>query len=108
MIKLSMESRILLAVKPVDFRKGIDGLCSVVRNQFKQQPRSGDVFGFQNRSKTMMRFLVYDGTGFWVMTKRLSEGKFRYWPKSKDTEISVIAAKHITTMIKGAKPLLED
>ena len=64
----------------VDFRYGIDGLSGLCEHILKQNPRSGTLFVFINRDKTKIRILVYENNGFWLMTKRMSGGKFR-WPK---------------------------
>ena len=76
MIALTQETHILLAVGNVDFRKQIDGLAGVCQQALGQDPRSGTVFVFLNRRKTQLRCLTYDGSGFWLMTKRLSRGQF--------------------------------
>ncbi len=80
MIQLTAQTKILLATTPADFRCGIDGLAALCRLQLKQNPSCGTLFVFINRSKTMIRALTYDGSGFWLMTKRLSKGKFTQWP----------------------------
>ena len=80
MIQLTPQMRILVAVEPVDFRKGIDGLTRVTRDVLSRDPFSGWVFVFRNRRRTAVKLLVYDGQGFWLCIKRLSAGKFRYWP----------------------------
>jgi len=78
--------RILCAVQPVDFRKGIDGLCAVCRQVLKENPFSGAVFVFCNRLRTSLKVLVYDGQGFWLCQKRLSSGKFSSWPGKQTQE----------------------
>jgi len=80
MIQITPQMRILVAVEPCDFRKGIDGLGGICRNALKQDPLSGCVFVFRNRRATAVKILVYDGQGFWLCQKRLSKGKFRWWP----------------------------
>ncbi len=97
MIKLTAQTLILLAVAPVDFRCGIDGLAAVCRQKLKQNPSNGTLFVFINRNKTMIRTLAYDGSGFWLMTKRLSKGKFTFWPKSTSTvsRLNAIKLQHI-------------
>ena len=84
MIQITPQMRILLAVVPADFRKGIDGLAALCRRELKADPFSGAVFVFRNRRATSIRALVYDGQGFWLMTKRLSKGRFRFWPASAE------------------------
>jgi len=83
MIQLPANSVILLATQPADFRKGIDGMQALCHGELNCESRSGTLFVFINRSKTMVRALVYDGTGFWLMTKRLSKGKFQGWPSNR-------------------------
>lgn len=80
MIQLTPQMRILVSVAPVDFRAGIDGLCRVCRAVLADNPLSGAVFVFRNRSATAIKLLAYDGQGFWLCQKRLSTGRFRYWP----------------------------
>jgi len=81
MIHINTHTQILLASEPADFRMGIDGLAPRCRGKLA---RSGVLFVFINRSKTMIRTLAFDGTGFWLMTKRLSNGKFKGWPGAKE------------------------
>ena len=68
MIHLTAQTRLYLSPQASDFRKGIDGFAAVCRQQLQHDPRSGAVFCFINRSKTMLRLLNYDGRGFWLMT----------------------------------------
>jgi transposase len=72
--------RILLAVDPVDFRKGIDGLAQQCRQVLQEDPFQGTLFVFRNRRGTSIRVLTYDGQGMWLCQKRLSTGRFRWWP----------------------------
>jgi transposase len=82
MIQITPQMRLLLAVEPADFRCGIDGLARLCREALQADPFSGTAFVFRNRRATAIRLLVYDGQGFWMMYKRLSTGKFRWWPAS--------------------------
>lgn len=84
MIALSPQMRILCLVEHVDFRKGIDGLVAVCKEKLESDPFSGALFLFRNRRGTSLKCLVYDGQGYWLCLKRLSEGKFRFWPKSEN------------------------
>jgi transposase len=76
MLQLTPHLNIYLANLSVDFRKGIDGLSAIVRNQLEFDPLTGDLFMFYNRSRTTIKILNFDGQGFWLHTKRLSQGKF--------------------------------
>jgi hypothetical protein len=69
MIQVTPQMRILLAVEPVDFRKGIDGLASVCKNVLGSDPFCGYMFVFMNKKKTAIKILVYDGQGFWLCQK---------------------------------------
>jgi transposase len=80
MIQVTPHMRVLLAVEPVDFRAGIDGLAAVCRKRLAADPFSGTMFIFGNRRRTAIRVLVYDGQGFWLCSKRLSTGRFPFWP----------------------------
>jgi len=86
MIQITPQHRLYLWVKPVDFRKGIDGLAGLCRQQVGS-PYDGTIFAFRNKSGISVKLLVYDGTGFWLCTKRFSKGKLAYWPKSCDERI---------------------
>ena len=80
MIQITPQMRIMVAVEPADFRRGIDGLARLCKDVLKHDPFSGWVFVFRNRSATALKILVYDGQGFWLCHKRLSSGRFRWWP----------------------------
>ena len=80
MIQLTPQMRILVAIEPADFRKGIDGMAKVCKEALDQDPFGGTVFVFRNRRATTVKILVYDGQGFWLCHKRLSRGRFRWWP----------------------------
>jgi transposase len=80
MIQITPQMRILVAVEPADFRKGMDGLARVCQETLQQDPFTGCVFVFRNRRATALKVLVYDGQGFWLCHKRLSRGRFNWWP----------------------------
>jgi transposase len=83
MIQTSPTMRILVATQPVDFRKGIDGLAAICRKQLEEDPMTGCAFVFRNRKGTAIKILLYDSQGYWLCQKRLSTGRFSYWPSSK-------------------------
>jgi transposase len=80
MIQVTPQMRILVAVEAIDFRKGIDGIVGVCRDALQCDPFTGWVFVFRNRRGTSIKVLSYDGQGFWLSQKRLSQGRFRWWP----------------------------
>jgi transposase len=79
MIQVTPNMKVLVAREALDFRTGIDGTAAVCRTVLHDDPLGGKLFVFRNRSRTMIRILVFDGQGYWIMTKRLSAGRFRYW-----------------------------
>ncbi len=81
MIQITPQMRVLVATDPVDGRKGIDSLAALCRERLQNDPFSGCLFVFRSRGGTAIRILVYDGQGFWLATKRLSKGRFRWWPE---------------------------
>lgn len=101
MIQLTPQMRILVAADPVDFRKGIDGLAQVAREQFGRDPFSGWVFVFRNRKGTAVKLLVYDGQGFWLCLKRLSQGRFRYWPEGPFPSGCRLEAPAVQVLLAG-------
>jgi len=82
MIQITPPMRILVAVEPVDFRKGIDGLAALCREALASDPLGGTLFVFCSRRRHALKCLTYDGQGFWLCQKRLSQGRFRGWPKA--------------------------
>ena len=94
MIQITPQMRILVAVEPEDFRKGIDGLARVCKDALKQDPFSGALFVFRNRRGTALKVLVYDGQGFWLCHKRLSNGRYRGWPTQTNGEGTAALAAH--------------
>jgi transposase len=71
--------RIFVAVEPVDMRKQFNGLWAAVQEQLHEDPKSGAVFCFINKDRTRLKLLYWDGTGVWVLAKRLEQGRFS-WP----------------------------
>jgi transposase len=105
MIQLTPQMRILVALEPVDFRKGIDGLAALCRTALASDPFSGTVFVFRSRSAKALRALVFDGQGFWLFQKRLSAGRFRFWPLgAKDERAATLAAHQLHVLLSGGDP----
>ena len=89
MLQLTPHMKLLLAIEPADFRKGIDALVALCQQQLKHDPFSGCIFAFRNGTKTSVKLLVYDGTGFWLCLKRFSQGRLKWWPQSLNTVQSI-------------------
>ena len=82
MIQITAQMRVLVAIEPVDGRKGIDALAQLCQEKLAEDPFSGCVFVFRSRSGAAIRLLSYDGQGYWLAQKRLSKGRFVWWPES--------------------------
>jgi transposase len=109
MIQITPQMRVLVAIDPVDFRRGIDGLSQVCRAVLLQDPMTGTMFVFRSRSAKSIKLLVYDGQGFWLATKRMSAGRFKYWPASADSTNAatrLLLAHEFHTLIWGGNPQL--
>jgi transposase len=74
LIQITPQIRILVAVEPIDARKGIDSLAQLCREKLASDPFSGCLFIFRSRRGATIKLLAYDGQGFWLATKRLSKG----------------------------------
>ena len=83
MIFPSNRVRIMVATKPIDFRKGHDSLAAVVKNELHKDPFTGTVFVFRARKSDRLKLLYWDGTGLVMAYKRLEEHVFT-WPAVKD------------------------
>jgi transposase len=106
MIQITPQMRVLVAIEPVDFRRGIDGLSQVCRAVLSEDPMDGTVFVFRSRAAKSIKLLVYDGQGFWLAQKRLSSGRFRHWPKAADAASRLLLAHECTALIWGGNPQL--
>ena len=104
MIQITPQMRVLVAVDPVDFRKGIDGLASLCRSLLASDPFSGTVFVFRSRRGREIRILVFDGGGFWLCHKRLSQGRFRWWPNREGAVSARLLAHELQVLICGGDP----
>lgn len=82
MLQITPQHHIHIAIKPVDFRKGINGLKAYCEKSLYADPFSGHIFVFCNRQRSAVKLLVYDGNGFWYCHKRFSYGQLAWWPKS--------------------------
>ena len=105
MIQITPHMRIVVAVEPVDFRKGIDGLCAVCRQKLDSDPFSGTLFVFVNKSRQAVRVLVYDGQGFWLCHKRLSRGRFAWNFHCAEGRVRALASRQLQMLLWTADAL---
>jgi len=108
MLQITPQMKVLVAVEPADFRNGIDGLAALCKKSLQQDPFAGTVFVFRNRRATAIKVLVYDGQGFWLCQKRLSSGRFRYWPaptsQPPDPATVALAAHQLAVLFSAGNP----
>lgn len=104
MLQVTAQMHIVVAIGPVDFRKGIDGLAGLCREVLCKDPFSGFVFVFRNRRATAVKLLCYDGQGFWLCQKRMSRGHFRWWPASPSALSRSAEAHQLAVVLSGGDP----
>jgi transposase len=104
MLALTPQMKILVAIEPADFRKGIDGLVRLCKTTLDEDPFTGTVFCFRNRRGTAIKALVYDGQGFWLCHKRLSQGRFTWWPKTTSAACMRLAAHQLSVLLSAGNP----
>jgi len=85
MLSFSGSLKVYVAIEACDMRKGFNGLYAAVSERLGEDPRSGTLFVFSNRRHTRIKILCWDGTGLWVLTKRLERGTFS-WPKNGEAD----------------------
>lgn len=82
-------------------RKGFDGLYGLVRDRLGENPLSGHLFLFSNRTRTRLKALLWDGSGLWVCAKRLEKGRFR-WPAPNEKQGSVtLRSEELAMLVNG-------
>jgi transposase len=105
MLQITPQMKILVAVEPADFRRGIDGLARLCQDSLRQDPFVGAVFVFRNRKGTALKLLTYDGQGFWLCQKRLSRGKFPWWPAVAEGGALRLAAHQLAVLLSAGNPM---
>jgi transposase len=106
LIQITPQIRILVAVEPIDARKGVDSLAQLCREKLASDPFSGCLCIFRSRRGTAIKLLAYDGQGFWLATKRLSKGRFRWWPTG-DEPARVLRAHQAQLLLAAGNPEAE-
>lgn len=105
MLQITPHHRLLLAVKPTDFRKGIDGLAALCRQVLEEDPFSGTIFVFTNRLHSSIKILIYDGNGFWLCQKRFSRGRLAWWPSHQETSSFSLKPSQLHLLFSQGNPL---
>lgn len=107
MISITPHMRILCFTEVVDFRRGLDGLLGICRTRIASvDPFSGVLFLFCNRNRKAIKGVVYDGQGFWLVMKRLSSGRFSFWPsgESSDAVVSELLSRELSVLLWNGDP----
>ena len=103
MIQITPQHQIFICTKPIDFRKGLDGMAAVCKQVLQADPFCGAIFAFTNRSRIFVRLLIYDGNGFWLCHKRFSEGKLKWWPATQ-AQADTINSTQLQIMLQQGDP----
>jgi len=88
------------AVEPVDMRKQFNGLWAAAQDKLHEDPKSGAVFAFINKERTRLKLLYWDGTGVWVLAKRLEQGRFS-WPAPSARSPKLTLAPEALALLVG-------
>ena len=99
MIAVPAGLRVLVATRPIDFRKGADGLVALVRETLGHDPFSGTVLVFRAKRADRIKILVWDGSGLVLFWKRLEQGAFR-WPPITDGVMRLTSAQ-LAALVDG-------
>jgi len=108
MLQITPQMKVLVAVEPADFRCGIDALARLCKEHLKHDPFAGTVFVFRNRRASSLKVLMYDGQGFWLCQKRLSQGRFPWWPSAADESTHQLAAHQLAVLMAAGNPTRTD
>lgn len=96
--------KIFVAIEPVDMRKQFNGLWSAAQEKLSEDPKSGAVFAFINKERTRLKLLYWDGTGVWVLAKRLEQGRFS-WPDPSENKTKLSLTPEALAMLVGGVEL---
>jgi transposase len=103
MLQLTPQSRVFLACEPADFRRGIDGLAALCRQRLREDPMAGAIFVFRNRRGSALKLLSYDGQGYWLCQKRLSQGRLNWWPSTPQAS-ERLTARELQILLWNGNP----
>lgn len=85
MLSFTGSLKVFVCLEPCDLRKSFNGLQALVSERLKEDPLQGALFVFTNRTHTRLKILYWDGTGLWILIKRLEKGTFS-WPKAGEVD----------------------
>jgi len=103
MLQITPQHQLYIAIEPVDFRRGIDGLRHSAQSLWQSDPFCGHIFIFRNRRGTSVKLLNYDGNGFWLCQKRFSSGKLKWWPSTL-AQATCLRAVELMIMLQQGYP----
>ena len=100
MLNIASAQRIYLALEPVDMRKQFNGLWALAQEKLREDPRSGAWFVFANKDRDRVKILYWDGSGVWVLAKRLEKGRFS-WPVANGQSKVSLEPAALTMLLSG-------
>ncbi len=103
MLQINPQTKIYVCIESIDFRLGIDGLCAFVKQHLLLDPMEGSLFAFTNNRRMGIKFIIYDGQGYWCCYKRLSRGRLVWWPTGEGPS-SLIDARNLLLLIYNGDP----
>jgi len=92
--------KVYLATEPVDMRKQFNGLWTLAEDRMKEDPRQGALFVFTNKIRDRLKMLYWDGSGVWVLAKRLEQGRFS-WPLGGNGVKLSLTPEALTMLLAG-------
>ena len=101
MISFRDIKQIYMAQGYTDLRKGIDGYASIIQDHFHLDPFTDALYIFCNRQRNKIKCLYWDGTGFWLLYKRLEKGHFK-WKKDEDGAL-ILTQQQLQWLLEGLK-----
>lgn len=105
MLQLPAQVRILVAIQPLDFRKGTDSIAAFCKYQLHRDPYNGVLYVFRNKASTAVKIFAFDGCGTYLIIRRFSRGKLAWWPTSTDEALQPLAAQQLAVILAQGNPM---
>ena len=102
MIQITPHCAIFIGINAIDFRCGIDKVANIAEQCSGLDAKSGTMFVFRNKARTALKILVYDGRGYWLCHRRLSQGKLKFWPSRGSPP--TLVSEELYILIQGGDP----